>query len=153
MEGFLSKCAVLRLIIEPSHMLFAGVYACTFQPRYFTGCGREGVKTCLLPVPYLVGKWCGHHPQWPAPRRCCYLPAQSLAGVVHCSMKPAWRPNPNKSHHYEYVFPHTHVFQQGVQILSFKGELKRRTTTDYINRNGLNNRHATIFHSISGPGC
>ena len=32
-----------RCAIEPSDILFAGVYVCTFQPGNFTGCGSERV--------------------------------------------------------------------------------------------------------------
>ena len=33
-----------RFVIGPSHILFWGVHACTFQPGNFTGCGSEGVN-------------------------------------------------------------------------------------------------------------
>ena len=33
-----------RFVIEPSDILFAGVYVGTFQPGDFTGWGSEGVK-------------------------------------------------------------------------------------------------------------
>ena len=34
----------IRFVIEPSNILFGGVYVCTFQPGNFTGWGSEGVK-------------------------------------------------------------------------------------------------------------
>ena len=45
-NGFLLMHSIgSRFVTGPSHMLFGGVYVCTFQPGNFTGCGSEGVNS------------------------------------------------------------------------------------------------------------
>ena len=47
MKRFLSKNALYwkQISIGPSNVLYTGMYMCTFQPGYLTGCVGEGVKS------------------------------------------------------------------------------------------------------------
>ena len=45
-----------RCVTGLSNILFAGVYACSFQPRHFTGWGNEGVniRSILLLLSFMT---------------------------------------------------------------------------------------------------
>ena len=83
----------IRLVIEPSNILFAGMYVIIFQPGYFTSCGCVGVNISRSDVLtalsiWLLQGWC-HVKLLPSRRKFCV----HLTAIHQFTVSPHSKPH------------------------------------------------------------